>query len=154
MYSQAVFSLESRFAGFALDVIRTHNSYGEEVIRYGYYPREAAVQSRKRSASMVQDSPQGSSVLAAGVGGTDAEEGGPSKMPRRSGPRKMSRSELICCDASSTDKENFVQTEDETETETETEKGKGKQPLVVVESETEAETEVNDVDEDEDDLYN
>ncbi len=138
-------------------MIRTLDSYGDEVIRYGYYPRLAAIQSRKRSASMIQDSRQGSSIFAAaagaaGAGGADAEEGGPSKMPRRSGPRKMSRSELICCDASSTDKETFVQSGDEagTETETETEK----EQAVLVESGSETETEGNDEDEDEDDVYN
>ena len=130
-------------------MIRTHDSYGDEVIRYGYYPREAAVQSRKRSASMIQDSRQGASAVvagAAGVGGVGAGEGGPSKMPRRTGPRKMSRSELICCDVSSTDKETFVDTEDEGDTETETEKEKNE--VVLVESDTETE------DNDEDDLYN
>lgn len=148
LYSQAVLSLECKYAGFALDVIRAHDSYGEEVIRYGYYPREAAIQSCKRSASLGQGSRQGSAAVvagAAGVGGADAGQGRASKMPRRTGPRKMSRSELICCDANLTDKETFVETEDEMETETETEKGKD-EAVVVVETETETE--------DDDDLYN
>lgn len=148
MYSEALGALRTKYAGCALDVIRTHDSHGDEVIRYGYYPREAAVQSRKRSASMVQDSQPGSSV--AGAAGGEAGVGGPSKMPRRGGARKMSRSELICCDANLADKETFEETEDEmevdTEVDTETETGTGRAVLLLEETETETD--------DDDELYN
>ncbi|KAF7511943.1 hypothetical protein GJ744_003176 [Endocarpon pusillum] len=161
MYSEALRALRTKYARFALDVIRTHDSHGDEVIRYGYYPREAAVQSRKRSASMVQDSQPGSSVAgAAGVGhggdsGGGAGEGGPSKMPRRSGARKMSRSEMICCDANATDKETFEETEDEMEVDTEMEtETETEREVVVVSSDTETETEAQAQTDDDDDLYN
>ena len=155
MYYEALRAHKAKYAGFALDVIRTHDSHGDEVIRYGYYPREAAVQSRKRSASMVQDSQPGSSIArAAGVGSGDAGEGGPSKMPRRSGARKMSRSELICCDASSTDKETYVDTEDEMDVDTEMETETEREEAVVVESDIETETQTETEDDDDDDLYN
>ena len=90
-------SLELAYQGFALDAIRTHDSYGDEVVRYGYYPRLAAIQSRKRSASVVQDSQE----VGAGAGE------GPNKMPRT---RKMSRSEMVCFDETSSE----MQTETET----------------------------------------
>jgi hypothetical protein len=85
-------SLERAYDGFALDAIRTHDSFGEEVIRYGYYPRLAAIQSRKRSASVLH-------------GSEDDTGAGANKMLRT---RKMSRSEMV----------RFDETSSETQTET------------------------------------
>jgi hypothetical protein len=96
-YDEAVKSLELEYKGFALDIIRTQDSFGNEVVRYGYYPRLASVQNRKRSASVFQDEED----AGAGAGGE-----GPSKMPRT---RKMSRSEMVCLDETSSE----MQTETE-----------------------------------------
>jgi hypothetical protein len=88
--------IEQSYAGFALNAIRTHDSRGQVVIRYGYYPRLAALQSRKRSASAVEDSQD-----AGGGGEGEGEgEGSSSKVPRL---RKMSRSELVCFDETSSE---------------------------------------------------
>jgi hypothetical protein len=107
-----VASHERAYHGFALDAIQTYDSFGDEVIRYGYYPRLAAVRSRKRkrSASVaVEDSQDAFVAAGVGVGG----EGGPSKFPR---PRKMSRSEMVCLDetsASETQSDVVMESEDE-----------------------------------------
>jgi hypothetical protein len=100
MHRDAVQSLEAAFEGFALDIIRTHDSCGEEVIRYGYYPRLAAIQSRKRSASVVVDSQDG------GAGGRS------SKTPRL---RKMSRSQMVCFDETSSETQTETVLESENE---------------------------------------
>ncbi len=110
-------SLEATFKVFALDAIRTHDSFGEEVIRYGYYPRLAAIQSRrKRSASVVEGSQDAGAAAGAGVG----EGGGRNKMARTT--RKMSRSEMVCFDetaSSETRSEEAVEAEDDDEEEEE-----------------------------------
>jgi hypothetical protein len=102
-----VTSHERAYHGFALDAIQTHDSFGDEVIRYGYYPRLAAIRSRKRkrSASVaVEDSQDAFVAAGAGVRG---------KFPR---PRKMSRSEMVCLDetsASETQSDVVMESEDE-----------------------------------------
>lgn len=111
----AVTSLEQTYRGFALDAIRTHNSFGDEIIRYGYYPRLAAIQSRKRSASVAgmgqgsqQAAPAAAGAGAGGIaGGLEAGKGRPNTLPRPT--RRMSTSELVCFDESSSE----VQTQSE-----------------------------------------
>lgn len=115
MTKEALKSIELSFADFALDAIRTHDSCGEQVIRYGYYPNLAARQSRKRSASAVeysQDAVAGDAAAASGVGG----QGSSSKVPRL---RKMSRSEVVCFDetSSETQPETALDSDEEEEEE-------------------------------------
>ena len=108
MTKDAVTSLEQTYNGFALDAIHTDDSFGSDVVRYGYYPRLAAVQSRKRSAPVAGFVDQETRIQGAGAGaGAGADvgacgEAGLDKLPGRT-TRKMSMSKLVCFDESSSD---------------------------------------------------
>jgi hypothetical protein len=104
-------SLELAHHGVSLDAIRTLDPFGSEVVRYGYYPRLAAVQNRrKRPASVVM----GSDDLGNPVSG-NGEEGPNNKTARttttttttaatKATPRrKMSRSDIVCFDETSSE---------------------------------------------------
>lgn len=96
MTKDAVMSIERTYNGFALDSIHTEDAFGSDVVRYGYYPRLAAIQSRKRSAAVAGVVEQGARRQHAGG------EAGLEKLSART-MRKMSRSELVCFDESSSD---------------------------------------------------
>ncbi len=107
MAKEALKLIEPSLPGLALDAIRILDSRGEQVIRYGYYPRLAAHQSRKRSASAVEPSQDAAAGVAEG-----GSHGSSSKVPRL---RKMSRSEMVCFDetSSETQPETVLDSEEE-----------------------------------------
>lgn len=80
------------YKDYELDAIRTYDSTGNAVTRYGWYPLLVPRPSRKRSASVALEDSQDDDDAGAG------DEG---RLHKRPHARKMSTSELVCFDLTS-----------------------------------------------------
>jgi hypothetical protein len=126
-YTSAVKSLELAHRGVTLDTVEAVDAFGNKVTRYGYYPRLAkpvdqTQETRKRAIPPDEVVDSNDPRLVAGEtqpqqcddGREEEHEEPPSQTPRT---RKMSRSDLVCFDETSSEvyAETVIESTDEDE---------------------------------------